>query len=288
VRLRFSELRIGRLFLSVLVLILLSGCREREVVSGLDQREKLSIVSVLLNAGIPVGEKSTTNGRQERYTISVAESDYSAALNLLGQLGLPRKEAQNTKDLLGGESLIPPTPEIVALRVDLVTGERLKQLIQSLPGVIDSEVFYQRPTNAAAAKATVLVRHTAEAGALRDRVESLAQKTLPEIRPEGLEVSLVTVSLKRDGALVDFPSPFSFQVPAAERERATYQVFALLGLSMLAALFVGFFAGLVLSGVLWRRYERRRSDRRRTGEYPVVSLKTSGSLPVQQEEGAAE
>lgn len=277
----YFRMRSRTLFLFLTVL--LCGCDEREVISGLDQRDKISVLSIMSEAGISTRVEKSTKGKEDRFSISVSEGNYTTALELLTQLGLPRKESLNTRSLLSGDSLIPPTPDVVQLRLELITSERLRELIQALPSVIDSEVYFHK--EGAKARGSVFVRHSGINPELENLVRDLSIKLLPDVDPSDLEVRLFIVSLtNKDPSLEQFPRPFSFRVLSSERATATIQVFSWLGVSILAALFVGFYAGLVVSSWMWRRLERRRAERRRTGEYPLVSLKTATNLPAQQEE----
>jgi hypothetical protein len=257
----------------------LVGCNEREIVSGLDQREKVTVLSALLEGGIDAREEVVTSGKQSLYTLYVSSSYHPLAIQILSRLGLPRREGLQQRELLGGDSLIPPTPEVIALRLELMAGERLRSLLQTLPNVVDAEVLYRNSSSSA--QATILIRHSGDGEEIEETVEKVALQTFPELVPEQLDLKLYAVSRVGElGPLAHIPKPFSFRVPRSERGLATTEVFSWLGGSILMALFVGFYAGLHVSTLFWKRLEKRRAERRRTGEYAVVPVKTAASIPV--------
>lgn len=261
-----------RVKLLSLVVVLLAGCAERELVSDLSQREKVVVLSALIDAGI--GAREESGGSRKRYALFVPESSHGAALQILSRLGLPRKQSSNTREFLSESNTIPPTPEVVALRLELVAGERLRELLMALPGVIDVEVLYRKGS-----QASILIRHTSEDPELSRQVKDLSHKSFPELTGEQIDLKLFSIKQSED-AVVSFGRPFSFRVLKSERGMASAEVFGWLGAAILMALFVGFYGGLHVSTLYWRRVERRRAERRRTGDYAVVAMQTSSAIPV--------
>jgi len=277
-----------RLVECLLVLFSLSSCQERELVVGLSARERVSAISVLNSAGILTEEeRQTANGGKEFYTLKVAESDYPSAIKIIEQLGFPRDQTVSSNDLLGKDSLIPPTPELISLRLDFALSQKIRELIEQLPGVVSASVLYRKENSAQ--RASVVVQYqSSQYQAAQDKggsespqtaVKSVVTQALPVDLPLSLEVQLVPLSLGvTQGALVAFPKPFSFKISSQEKDRAASQVFFVILLSSLAAGVVGFFSGLTYSAFMWRRMEKAKAARRRTGEFPVVQMKTAHSL----------
>lgn len=256
--------------------LLLAGCAERELVSDLSQREKVVVLSALLDAGVTAREESAGSGR--RYSLFVSEGSHGAALQILSRLGLPRKQSSNTKELFSDGSLIPPTPDVIALRLEMVAGERLRELLLALPGVIDVEVLYRKDS-----QASILIRHSSDDPELSEQARELSLKAFSELSAEQLDIKLFSIQ-KNEESVVSLGRPFSFRVLRSERSLASAEVFGWLGGAILMALFVGFYGGLHVCTLYWKRVEKRRAERRRTGDYAVVAMQTNTGIPVVKDE----
>lgn len=259
-------------------LLVFTGCQERELVVGLSARERVSAISVLNSAGILTDEqRQSSAGGKEFYTLKVSNSDYPTAIKIIEQLGFPRDQASSANELLGKDSLIPPTPEMIALRLDFALSQKIRELIEQLPGVVSSSVLYRRENSTQ--RASVVVQYQNSVESPESSVRSVVTQALPADVPLSLEVHLVPLSLgSSQGALVAFSKPFSFKISSQERDRATSQVFFVIVLSSLAAVVVGFFGGLTYSAFMWRKMEKAKVARRRTGEFPLMQMKTAHSL----------
>lgn len=273
-----SLLSFHRFARSFLWLLIFAGCQERELVVGLSARERVSSISVLNSAGILADEeRQSSAGGKEFYTLKVSDSDYPTAIKIIEQLGFPRDQTSSASEMLGKESLIPPTPEMIALRLDFALSQKIRELIEQLPGVISSSVLYRKENSTQ--RASVVVQYQNSLESPESAVRKVVAQALPSEIPLSLEVQLVPLSLgASQGALVGFPRPFTFKISAHEMERATSQVFFVIALSGLAAGVVGFFAGLTYSAFMWRRMEKAKAARRRTGDFPLMQMKTAHTL----------
>jgi type III secretory pathway lipoprotein EscJ len=273
----FSQrpLRLAKHFLWLFLFV---GCQEKELVVGLSARERVSAISVLNSAGILTDEERQSSGSgKESYTLKVSDSDYPTAIKIIEQLGFPRDQTSSSSELLGKDSLIPPTPELIALRLDFALSQKIRELIEQLPGVVSANVLYRKEN--LAQRASVVVQYQSSIESPEEAIKNIVKQALPSEFPLNLEVHSVPLTLgSAQGALVAFAKPFSFKISSQEKDRATSQVFFVLVLSSLAAAVVGFFAGLTYSAFMWRRMEKAKAARRRTGEFPLMQMKTAHSL----------
>jgi len=267
-------------FLLALGLLFFIGCGEKEVVSGLDPRERVAVLSAFQENGISSREQSFVSGKSNRYSLFVSEGEYSRAIKILSQLGLPKREGVDKNQF--DDSMIPPTPEVLALKLELISGERLRDLLRAIPGIIDVEVLFRRSSDGS--RISIFARHSADAAPdLAKSIREITLRTFPEVSDDRLEIQSFGLAGSPDEPIVKFPSPFSFHVMKGERALAVTEVFTWLGGSILLALFVGFYGGLHVSTLFWRRVEKRRAERRRTGEYAIVPVKTASSLQAIKE-----
>ncbi len=273
---------LARIIPLVFSLFSLFGCQERELVVGLSPRERVSAISVLNSAGILTEEeRQSTGSGKESYILRVDESDYPAAIKIIEQLGFPKDQISSSNDLLGKDSLIPPTPELIALRLDFALSQKLKELIEQLPGVVSANVLYRKEN--ASQRASVVVQFQDASSDPEKSIKAVVAQALPSDIPLSIEVQMTPLTLgASQSALVAFPKPFSFKISSQEKNKASSQVFFVLALSSLAAVVVGFFVGLTYSAFMWRRMERAKLARRRTGEFPVMHMKTSAALSTFQ------
>ena len=173
--------------------------------------------------------------------------------------------------------MIPPTPELISLRLDFALSQKIRELIEQLPGIVSANVLYRKENSTQ--RASVVVQYQGSSENPESAIKSVVTQALPSNLPLSLEVHLVPLSLGlTQGAIVAFPKPFSFKISAQEKDLATSEVFFVLALSSLAAGVVGFFVGLTYSAFMWRRMEKAKAARRRTGEFPIMQMKTAHSL----------
>ena len=266
---------------ALFVCVSLVGCSERELVVGLSARERVTAVTILGNYGISVSEERVQSANKDAYVLRVPESDYPLALKIIEQLGLPKDRSSTSAELLGKDSLIPPTPEMISRRLDLVTGQKIKELLEHLPGVVSADVLYRKESTQQVA--TAVLQYQSGFESPEESAKIIITQAAERGLPLNVDVKSVPLELGSfDAAAVPFSRPFSFKISPSEKERATYQVFSLLGLSSLSSLVVGFFTGLVVSGVMFGRLEKARAARRRTGEYPIMPIKTANTLSAFQ------
>ena len=130
-----------RIFLPLIILhSLLIGCNQREIATGLDQRQANEIVALLSEYGI-VSNSSKGTGRNSSYTVSARSGSYHQAITLLHKNKLPSPTEPSFDELVAQKGLIPNSREIEALRLDHALGKEIEDIIENHPEVRSAKVI---------------------------------------------------------------------------------------------------------------------------------------------------
>lgn len=173
------------------VLLLLGGCKA-ELHHGLSEAEANEIVAVLLRAGIPASRAPEKAGT---LAVSVEESRFADAVDLLRDHGLPKRQHATVTDIFKGDSLVASPIEERARYVYAIS-EGLAGTIAQIDGVLSARVHIVLPDNdalrrdPAPASAAVFIRH-APAAAVGDVVPQI--KMLVANAVSGLTYDKVSV-----------------------------------------------------------------------------------------------
>ena len=201
-------------------LLLLTGCKV-ELFAALPESEANDVVGMLLQAGIPASKAALKEGAA---TVSVEEGDFSRAVALLKQHGLPRKQFQTMGDVFQQNGLVSsPTQE--RARMLWALGQELSSTISQIDGVLTARVQVVLPDNdmmrrePSPSSASVFIRHSqgSQAAKLVPQIKSLVAGSV-----EGLaydKVSVVLVAVERQ----DLP-------PAIIPDNSREQLAAMLGI----------------------------------------------------------
>lgn len=141
-------------------LLLLGGCKA-ELNRGLSEVEANEIVAVLLRAGISAGRTAEKTGT---LTVSVEESRFADAVDLLRSHGLPKRQHATVTDIFKGDGLVASPMEERARYVYAVS-EGLAGTIAQIDGVLSARVHIVLPDNDALRRdpspssAAVFIRH---------------------------------------------------------------------------------------------------------------------------------
>ncbi len=247
----------------LLLLLALLGCTSRgdELVSEVNGKQSIEVIVALSRAGIPA-ERSRTVGRGERYSVTVAPADYSRAMQVLHDFQLPSKDEETLEELTAPKGFVPNSREVSGLRLDHALALEVERLIAGLPGVSDARVVIR--SNLAvegSAKASVVVRFLSPSGATPfdiDSVKKLVAQTVPGIAMEAIEVvpsRLIIPGMAESSALEGTGTrseivplspflPFLFRVSSGDRERALWQLGAMLVMFSCAGGIIGAYFGI--------------------------------------------
>ena len=179
----------------LLCLALLAGCKV-ELNRGLQENEANEIVAVLMRAGIPATRASEKAGPGS--TVSVEESRFADAVDLLRSRGLPRRSHAVMTDIFKGDGLVAsPTEE--RARYIYAISEGLAGTIAQIDGVLSSRVHIVLPDADALRKdttpssAAVFIRHVpgAAVGDVVPQIKMLVANAVPGLAYDKVSVIVV-------------------------------------------------------------------------------------------------
>lgn len=115
---------------------LLVGCKEQNLLKGLDQQQANEVSALLLRHNIPAQK---TDQLKEGYSISVNPEDFVAAVGLIKTYNLPSKPRVEISQMFPGDSLIS-SPRQEKARLYSGIEQRLEQSLQSMRGIVTARV----------------------------------------------------------------------------------------------------------------------------------------------------
>lgn len=211
---------------------LLASCEsQKTIVNGLDEREANEILVFLASKGVSANKMQSAAGggggggasKILLWDITVSEKDYTEAMALLNQAGLPRKRGQNLLTIFSNVGLVPSERQD-KIRYEAGLAEQIASVIRKIDGVLDAEVQIsfpeEDPLNPGKTKgkitASVYVKHN---GVLDDPNSHLVTKIkrLVASSVTGLDYNDVTVIGDRARG-----SEFTGPVIPAESEEKSY------------------------------------------------------------------
>ena len=177
------------------VLLLVAGCRQESLYTGLAERDVNEMAAVLLQAGIPVERTRNTEGK---YDLSISDSRYFAeAVTLLNDRGLPRKEFEDFGKVFKGDSLVSTPTEIKARYMYALT-QQLERTLSEIGGVITARVQVVMPDSdpitrqRTPAGASVVITHdpALSPNALVPKVKQIVASSVDGLTYDGVSVTL--------------------------------------------------------------------------------------------------
>jgi type III secretion protein J len=112
------------------------------ILHGIDERAANDATAALERAGIgaeKVSDEGTSSAGAASYTVRVAHSDGTRAVDLLGALGLPHDKRRGFAETYGQPSLIPTPSEERARYLDATAGE-IERTLETVDGVVRARV----------------------------------------------------------------------------------------------------------------------------------------------------
>ena len=187
-----------QLLAPVAAAILLVGCdKESTLHSGLPERQANLVMAALLDAGIDCHK---TPGDEGTWNVSVVESRFADAVNLLEEKGLPRRNFNGVAEGFKKTGMISsPTEERIRFMDALA--QDLSRTISGIDGVVDARVHVVLPENDPFARNTL---PSSAAVAIRSRWDSDVTDLVPSIKGlvknaiEGLAYEKIMVTVFRD------------------------------------------------------------------------------------------
>ena len=187
-----------QLLAPVAAAVMLAGCdRESTLHSGLPERQANLVMAALLDAGIDCHKSP---GDEGTWSVSVVESRFAEAVNLLEARGLPRRSFNGVAEVFKKTGMISsPTEERIRFMDALA--QDLSRTISGIDGVVDARVHVVLPENDPFARHTL---PSSAAVAIRSRWDADVTDLVPSIKGlvknaiEGLAYEKIMVTVFRD------------------------------------------------------------------------------------------
>ena len=186
---------------SILILaaaFLLVGCdKETTLHSGLEERQANLVMAALLDAGIDCHKSP---GEEGTWNVTVDESKFAAAVNLLEKAGLPRLEHKGIGEVFKKTGMIS-SPSEERIRFMDALAQDLAKTISGIDGVVDARVHVVLPENDPFARH---VLPSSAAVAIRSRWDADLTDIIPSVKGlvknaiEGLTPEKIMVTVFRD------------------------------------------------------------------------------------------
>ncbi|MGI9504029.1 MAG: type III secretion system inner membrane ring lipoprotein SctJ [Geminicoccaceae bacterium] len=178
-------------WLFILLVCCVSGCKV-DLYTGLSEEQANDMLAILLRHGIDAGKSI---GDDDFLAISVEESRFADAVEILKSRGYPRASYDNIGEIFEKEGLVS-SPMEERFRFVYALSQELADTISRIEGVLDARVHVVLPNagdgSAMPSSAAIFVKHTE--GAQID-------KSVPDIKNlitnsiEGLSYDRVSVTL---------------------------------------------------------------------------------------------
>ena len=177
---------------------LFAGCdKETTLHSGLEERQANLVMAALLDAGIGCHKSP---GEEGTWNVSVDESKFAAAVNLLEKAGLPRRAHQGIGEVFKKTGMISSPSEERIWFMDALAQD-IAKTISCIDGVVDARVHVVLPENDPFARNAL---PSSAAVAIRSRWDADLTDVIPSVKGlvknaiEGLAPEKIMVTIFRD------------------------------------------------------------------------------------------
>ena len=184
--------------LALASLLLLVGCdNETTLHAGLEERQANLVMAALLDAGINCHKAP---GEEGTWNVTVVESRFAEAVNLLEKAGLPRRAHQGIGEVFKKTGMIS-SPSEERIRFMDALAQDLAKTISSIEGVVDARVHIVLPENDPFARH---VMPSSAAVAIRSRWDADLTDIVPSVKGlvknaiEGLQYEKIMVTVFHD------------------------------------------------------------------------------------------
>lgn len=191
----------------LLGLVLLTGCMQKQLQTGLTEQEAQEIMVLLKENGVDA-TRQLMPGDSEVPTWAVSvkggDQDYFLAMKILQERGLPREKAKGLEDVFSKSGLIPTAGEEKARLIVGLSGEMARTL-KSVAGVVDARVHVVLPENSplvdksqwSLTTTSVLLKYQGDQVPLReDEIRNLVARGIEGLQPENVAVVFKKVESK--------------------------------------------------------------------------------------------
>nr|WP_241391629.1 EscJ/YscJ/HrcJ family type III secretion inner membrane ring protein [Yersinia frederiksenii]ULG19987.1 EscJ/YscJ/HrcJ family type III secretion inner membrane ring protein [Yersinia frederiksenii] len=123
-------------FLSLIIILLLSGCEQQDLLHNIDQQQANEVLAVLQRHNI-YAEKNDLG--KSSYTITVEKKDFPAAVDWLKIYHLPARPDIEVSQMFPADSLVS-SPRAEKARLYSAIEQRLEQSLRTMDGIMSARV----------------------------------------------------------------------------------------------------------------------------------------------------
>ena len=178
--------------------LLLAGCvKETTLHAGLEERQANLVMAALLDAGIDCHKAP---GEEGTWNVTVDESKFATAVNLLEKAGLPRRAHNGIGEVFKKTGMIS-SPSEERIRFMDALAQDLARTISMVDGVVDARVHVVLPENDPFARNSL---PSSAAVAIRSRWDADISDIVPSVKGlvknaiEGLAYEKIQVTIFKD------------------------------------------------------------------------------------------
>jgi type III secretion protein J len=231
--------------------VTLSAC-EVDLYTNLDQRQANEMVAILLQHGI---QAERANGKNGRTSVTVEESHFAEAVNILNASGLPKQEFATLGDVFKKDGLIS-SPVQERAQMIFALSQELSRTVSDIDGVVSARVHLVLPENdplrqqLLPSSASVFIRHRPDMqiGELVPQVKMLVANGVAGLSYDKVSVVLVPAQPQTTREVDDHRAT---STEPASFERMTLAGLPAYGIGALATIVAG-----ALAFFLWQRRQR--------------------------------
>jgi type III secretion protein J len=206
-------------FASVLLLFL-AGC-STEVVQSTGEGQANQILAVLGSRGIKASKSRAEGQKKDGWRVMVRSGDFSRAVEVLNEKGLPRPVPKGFAETFSKGSIIPTPVEERAMMIQAVTGE-LERTLESIDGVTLARVHVvlpglyegERGRTRLVPSAAVLLKVAPGASPDKAAIRRIVARSSEGLSDEAVTVEVFEGAAIRPAMQDSYPSPWT-TVPVA-------------------------------------------------------------------------
>jgi type III secretion system inner membrane ring protein len=225
----------------------LAGCQQQDLLKGLDQEQVNEAIAVLQRANIKANK---ADQGKTGYSITVAPSDFAAAVDILKIYDLPSRPRMEIAKMFPADSLVS-SPRAEKARLYSAIEQRLEQSLRSMDGVLSARVHVSYDLDTSESRAAKPVHLSALAVYGKDIEATLMISDIKRF----LKNSFSEVEYDNISVVLSRRAPPQYQSPGLATQQQGISG-ATLALSLL--LLLAFVSSAAF--MLWKRRKKRPTD----------------------------